>query len=224
MEGPGSRDLLELLPELRHAVADQPAVGLDLGLAGAAEEAEAAALALEVGPGPDQPARLIVEMGELDLKPALGGRGALAEDLEDQPGAVDHLGLGAVLEILLLDRRDRAVDDQQLGVALAKRVADPLDLPRPEQGRRLGLADAEMQLVLDRDADRLGEPGRLVEPRVGAAQRLLAEVGKGDDGSGAAGELGGGFALRKIQLAGSSPCASTRLTGRSGCTVEMACL
>ena len=94
VEGAGAGDLLELLPELGHAVADQPAVGLDLGLAGAAEEAEAAALPLEVGPAPHQPARLIVEMGELDLQPALRGRRPLAEYLEDQAGAVDHLGLG----------------------------------------------------------------------------------------------------------------------------------
>ena len=97
-------DLFELAAQLRHAVADQPAVGLDLGLARAAEEAEAAALALEVGPAAHQPPRLIVEMGELDLQPPFRRRRPLAEDLEDQAGAVDHLGLGRRLQVLLLDR------------------------------------------------------------------------------------------------------------------------
>ena len=47
-----------------------------------------------------------------------------------------------------------------------------------------------MKLVLDLDPDRLGEPGRLVEPCVGVAERLPAQVRQGDDGAGAAGELG----------------------------------
>ena len=73
-----------------------PPIGLDLGFAGAAEEAEAAALALEVGPAAHQPPGLIIEMRQLDLQPPFGGRRALAENLEDQPGAVDDLGLGAL--------------------------------------------------------------------------------------------------------------------------------
>ena len=71
----------------------QAAVGLDLRFAGAAEKAEAAALAFEMGPGPHQPALLIVEMGELDLQAPFPRPRARAEDLEDQAGAVEHLGV-----------------------------------------------------------------------------------------------------------------------------------
>ncbi|HMJ93315.1 MAG TPA: hypothetical protein VK472_04370 [Allosphingosinicella sp.] len=190
MQGSSPGHLLQFLADLRHSVADQPAVGLDLGLAGAAEEAEAAALALEVGPAPDQPPRLIVEMGELDLEPPFRGSGALSEYLEDQAGSVDHLGLRLLLEILLLDRSDRGVDDDQLGLGLDGGHGDRLDLARSEQGGRLRGADSKMKPVGHVDSDRLGEARGLVQPRLDVPPRIpLPHVGQGDDCAGASGNF-----------------------------------
>jgi hypothetical protein len=164
-------------------------------------------------------------MGELDLEAPLGRGRALAEYLEDEAGAVDHLDLRRGLQILLLDRRDRGVDDEQLGLPFRDRLGDQLGLALAEQRRRARAADAEMELVDDLDADRFGKPRRLVEARRDVAPRGRAEIGQRDDGAGAAGEVRFRAPVEAgAQAPSSSSPASTRLSGLRGCTVEIACL
>ena len=166
--------LVELAADLGHPVADHPPVGLDLGFARTAKEAEAAALALEVGPAAHQAARLIIEMGELDLQPPFGGRRTLAEDLEDQPGAVDHLGADLLLQVLLLDRAS-APHRRSAGPRLCSlaSLGDLLDLPLAEQGRGPDRAHPERPCGDDLDADRFGEALGLLDARLGRTPRRL---------------------------------------------------
>src|SRR4029079_15837969 len=92
VQGAGPLHLVELAADLRHAVADHPAVRLARVFAGPAEKADPAALALEVGPAANQASRLIFEVGKLDLELAFRRRSPLAENFQDQAGTVDDLG------------------------------------------------------------------------------------------------------------------------------------
>ena len=145
---------------------DQAAVGLDLRLAGTAEKAEAAALAFEMGPRPHQTAALIGQMRELDLQRAFAGARAPSENLENETGAVEHLGVPGLFEIALLHRRQRAVhhhETRRRGFSPGRRISSTL--PLPMIGRRPNLAERHQARFDDVEIDGAGEPDRLVEPR-----------------------------------------------------------
>src|SRR5581483_4517068 len=111
MQAARARHFRELAFDLGDALADQAAVGFDLRFAGAAQEAEAAALALKMRPAANQARALVCEMRKLRLQAALARLGPLAENFENERGAVQHLGVPGALEIALLHRRKLRVDD-----------------------------------------------------------------------------------------------------------------
>ena len=128
MELAGALDLVELGLDLGQPFLDQPPVGFELRLAGAAEKAEAAALALKMGPRAHQPAFLVGQMRMLDLQRAFARARAASEDFENEPGAVEHLGVPGLFQVALLHRRERAVHHHDAGF---ERLDEPGESPRP---------------------------------------------------------------------------------------------
>ena len=147
-------------------VVDRAPVGLELGLAGAADEAKPAALPFKVGPGPNQPRALIGQRRHLDLQHALARRRTVREDLEDQPGAVEDLDLPGLFQIALLHRRHRSVDQHKLDLVLLDPGAQFLDLAGAEQVPRMRLGQPHDLGALDLDPrQRLGQRHGLLECR-----------------------------------------------------------
>ena len=174
----GAAHLVEAALENENAVLNLASVGFDLGFARTAKKAAAAALTLKVGPGADQTALLVIEMGEFDLQHTLAGRGALTEDFENQRRAVEDLYADLAFEIALLDGRERRIDDQQFNLSLLGPLGKLLHLPATEIGRRLDFAHA--QDFGEHQVERYGrgQPDKFGMPRLGRARiTVMPDVG-----------------------------------------------
>ena len=107
-------DALELGLESLDALADDPAVGLELRLARAAKT-DAAADAREVGPHPGEPGQHVLQLGQLDLELGFVAPGPGGEDVEDDLGPVHHPHLELALQVGPLHRTQLLVEDHQRG-------------------------------------------------------------------------------------------------------------
>jgi hypothetical protein len=230
---PGLALLLELLEASRqhaHALAEQPAVGLELGLTRAAQ-ADAALLALEVGPAPHQAAGDVPQLRELDLELAFVAAGALREDVEDQGVAVEHAAADELLEVAFLARRERMVDEHHVAAGVGDDLADLLGLAAADEEPGFG-AVATPRHGGDRlHAGGLRELRELVE--VFLLDRAAQAHANQNRSLAAAGSLEHpplprGRRLRHQSAAASvAPAASSAegtRTLRAGTTVEIACL
>jgi hypothetical protein len=143
-------ELLELAAQHLHAPRDVAPVEFQLRLARAAGLAEPAALALEVRPAAHQARRHVLELSQLHLELALVGLRALREDFQDHLGAVEHARLQFFLQVALLRRRKRMVDQHEAGVEALHRAADLLDLATAavELGVGAGAPAAHQRMAL----------------------------------------------------------------------------
>src|SRR5690606_20350742 len=151
----------------------------------------------------------------------------LAENLEDQPGAVDHLPLELLLEVALLDCRQRTIDNHEIGLLLLAGYRDPLDLPFAEQRAGPHRANRNDRGIRYDDPDGEREALGLLEPCLGIlGAALAANIGANHQCPRAARNAA---LYVVVERQASSPSSSSsrsavRSTGAAGWIVETACL
>jgi hypothetical protein len=183
-QGAGAPHLLQLALQPRHPLGDQAPVSLDLGLARPAHGPEAAALALQVGPGAHEPRSLVGEPRQLHLQPPFPRPRAVGEDLEDEAGAVDHLDVPGPFEVALLHGRERVIDHHDVQVLARGDLTDLGHLAPAKQRRRPRRAQLGARGPGHLQVERLGQPDRLGEARGGVPRRIPPRPCRMDDEGG----------------------------------------
>ncbi|MNC24696.1 hypothetical protein D3C75_727610 [compost metagenome] len=125
-------DLLQARLDLAQAYPQQAAVGFQLGFTRAAQ-ADTAFLPLKVSPAAHQPRAHVLELGQFDLQLAFMGTRPLGEDIEDQPGTVEHTTLEHTFEVALLTGREGVIENHQVYLFGMDQVVQLFDLATANQ-------------------------------------------------------------------------------------------
>ena len=129
-------DLLQARRQRLDSLAQQTPVGLKLGFAGTTVADTATPLTLEVGPAAHQARGDVLELRQLHFELAFMTARALREDVEDETGAIQHPALDELFEVALLRRRQRMIEQHQVGVVFGRhgRISSALPLPTKKRG------------------------------------------------------------------------------------------
>src|SRR5262245_56788710 len=131
-------------------------------------------------PAAHQAAALIGKMRQLDLQASFSRQGALAENLQNETGAIEHLRTPGLLQIALLDRAYGMIDDDKLGAGFVDALGDLLNFAGAQKRRRArahewdDLGHAHIKADGPRQADGLGET--VLARTIGARARVAVAV------------------------------------------------
>ena len=181
----GALRVLQPAPQRADAIAGEPAVRLDLGLARApgadAAVHTAGAEPLEVRPQPAHAREVVLQLRQLHLELALGRRGVVGEDVEDDCGAVDHRRAECLLEVALLARQQLVVHGDHVRVGGPDRRLQLAQLALAEIAVRIGRRALLDHLPHHPDARGGEQLAEFLEVRLvgtcGDHQRALARPG-----------------------------------------------
>ncbi len=107
---------------------------------------------------------MVIERRQFHLKFAFSGTGPVAEDLQNQGGAVNDFTTPRFLEVALLDRAERCIDDGKADFIFGDQRGDFLDLAFAEIGGWRDTLQAHNGGMHDVECDRASEPDRLFKP------------------------------------------------------------
>ncbi len=160
-------------------------------------------------------------MRQLHLQDALFRSGAVAENFQNQGGAVDHLAVPQLFQIALLNRRQGAVHHRQRDFVFLYRRTDAFSRAFAQIQRRVDLIQNDGFGANDVQIDRRRQIFDLLQPRLNRTPRVGTVFQNGVQDESLFGQT---ERLYSEIVSGSTSSSSNRETGTDGMIVDTACL